>query len=232
METVGDPVFGGVEERHPTYATVGICHHSGARHLFGSDLDLHHGVVALQIYRASRVTSPDGDMNIRQVQKVVEVVMSAAQWAAVVGTPNMGTGVPCTIQHIAQSESHRYADPPRVRTETAHEAEAVRKAGERVERAAEEAIQSITRRLEGKVSKKLLDEVANDLKRLQMEVKHNSPWYVERLREAADKTVAAAQTEIDAFITGAATRLGFDSMKQLAQAVTRRPKAIDIEGDV
>jgi len=89
-------------ERHESFGLVGFSRVQGSTHLFGSHLERHHHFIVLRVHRAQVVHSSLGYDRHRTDGRVpiVEVEMSAAQFAEAITTMNVGEGVPCTIRSV------------------------------------------------------------------------------------------------------------------------------------
>ena len=86
-------------EKHDSWGMVGIYHqHHGGRELFGSDV-INHNTICLKIKTAqcSRELGRDWIMGDKTL---IEVSLSANQFADLLTNANMGDGVPCTIEYM------------------------------------------------------------------------------------------------------------------------------------
>jgi len=131
--------------------------------------------------------------------QIVEVYISAAQFADMITSMNMGEGVPCTIKSV---EGRRLEDPPDLETE----AEKVQVdfkgglqdlVGELVQ--AQQEIETI---LEKKsVNKADRAAIQAKFNRVLMQVRSNVPFVLESFQEATEKVVTQAKAEVEAFTT-------------------------------
>lgn len=86
-------------EKHDSWGMVGIYHqHHGGRELFGSDV-VNHNTICLKIKTAqcSRELGRDWIMGDKTL---IEISLSANQFADLLTNANMGDGVPCTIEYM------------------------------------------------------------------------------------------------------------------------------------
>ena len=86
-------------ETHDSWGMVGICHqHHGGRQLFGSDVT-NYNTICLRIKTAqcSRELGRDWIMGDKTL---VEITLSANQFADLLTNANIGDGVPCTIEYV------------------------------------------------------------------------------------------------------------------------------------
>ena len=193
-------------EVHESYGLLSFTRTTGTpRALFGSTIR-HGDTVRLtisegQVYRDfQRNRYMDG-------KELIEVEMSAAQFAEAITTMNVGVGVPVTLQHVMGS---RKSAPPsvdfkeRAKTELKEEMSVL---AERIEELAKDAKEILTRKggpINAAEKKKILD----DLMQLKQEVESNIPFAHECFQEAVEETVVQAKAEVDACMTAMRERLG------------------------
>lgn len=94
-------------EKHDSWGMVGIYHqHHGGRELFGSDV-INHNTICLKIKTAqcSRELGRDWIMGDKTL---VEISLSANQFADLLTNANMGDGVPCTIEYTIDKGAIKY----------------------------------------------------------------------------------------------------------------------------
>ena len=94
--------FDGPEEKHPSYGTVGLSRitSSGGNKLFGSHLEHHHDTMLLRIHSAALMHDLGCDWVHADMNPLIEVELSPAQFASMLTTTNVGNGVPCTIRRL------------------------------------------------------------------------------------------------------------------------------------
>lgn len=87
-------------EKHDSWGMVGIYHqHHGGRELFGSDV-INHNTICLKIKTALCYRDLGRDWTMGD-KTLVEISLSANQFADLLTNANMGDGVPCTIEYMA-----------------------------------------------------------------------------------------------------------------------------------
>ena len=97
----------GEYKTHDSWGMVGICHqHHGGRQLFGSDVT-NYNTICLRIKTAqcSRELGRDWIMGDKTL---VEITLSANQFADLLTNANVGDGVPCTIEYVADKGMIKY----------------------------------------------------------------------------------------------------------------------------
>ena len=86
-------------ETHDSWGMVGIYHqHHGGRQLFGSDVT-NHNTICLKIKTAQCERDLGNDW-IMGDKTLIEVTLSANQFADLLTNANIGDGVPCTIEYV------------------------------------------------------------------------------------------------------------------------------------
>lgn len=216
-------------ETHPSYGMVGISRvsigGSAKMRLFGSSLDRHYSTIRLRIHEAERIHSLGQD-RFHARRCVVEIEMSAAQFAEFVTTPNVGDGVPCTIRYV---NNERIADPPdgpRVEAEMVREGfdENVRKVAARLD-----ALMKMAAKLE-KVAPSAADrkEIAHEIRMARQEIASNLPFMLNQFEEATTRITTAAKAEVEAFVTHAVLSTGLDTLKKLRAPIDAdEPKQLE-----
>jgi hypothetical protein len=209
------------EERHESFGLVGFNRVSGSRHLFGSHLETHQHFVTMRVYRARLVHDSlsydryhaDGRLPI------VEVHMSAAQFAEAITTMNVGDGVPCTIDAVEGVSM----DP--VPREVVAENVKIREGfAESIQGVVEQAVTArdeFEKILDSKstVSKSRARELLGVLNRVVTELRSNAPFVVSQFQESAEKVVTQAKAELEAFTMRALMRVEGQSLPEEVKKV-------------
>ena len=88
----------GTKTSHPSYGTLAFSRRTGGRGtpLFGSSIE-HRDTIAMTLYHADITRGLHYD-SIYGDKKIVEVEMSYSQFAEVITSMNMGSGVPVTVR--------------------------------------------------------------------------------------------------------------------------------------
>ena len=194
-------------EEHESYGLLQISRIQGTpRPLFGSTIR-HGDTIMLSIDRG-KVYRDFQRNRYHSGQSLIQVEMSAAQFAEAITTLNVGCGVPVTLRRMAGVE--QIADPPSVDFKERAKSELKAEMGElaeRIEELAKDAREILTRKgttIKADERKKLLD----DLNFLTAEVSSNIPFAHECFQEAVDETVVQAKAEVDSCMTAMREKLG------------------------
>jgi len=208
-------------EEHPSYGMVAIHHRTGSReYMFGSSLKRHAHVVALTITQGERHHNLSRDWFYGR-KIIAEVLLTPAQFAELITTPNTGSGVPCTINAMRDGDLKQIDPPPVTHIET----EKVRlgfekKTKELVTYLQEKVKEAEKLMLGGKApNKKEREQYVRTLKKTLQEVQCNMPFVVDQFAESADRIVTAAKTEVDTFVTGMIHKTGLRELQRIQAAL-------------
>lgn len=202
------------KEKHPSYGMIQFSRVSGAGRLFGSPLAMHFGTIRVRIANGHRVHDHGNDY-YRADDQIVEVELSAAQFAEAITCMNVGDGVPCTLVWLRGIG--RVEDVPRTeesemnRTQEAFKkkfvgvVEAVKSRGRTIAELMKK--DRLTKDDRAKVNE-LVDYVIR-------EVAVNAPWWIEQFQEATDKVAQKAKSEIAAMFEHAIRQAGLKHFTSL-----------------
>ena len=206
--------------RHESFGAISIHRISGFARLFGSVLDAHQHFIRITIQRAQfEQDAFDAQSRIwpsnKIVDHIVEVDLSAAQWAEAITNMNVGVGNPCTLRVVRGRQMSPVPDT--------HEDRATRildEFRERMKSAPAEARQQTEQLVElimsSGLSKKKQEEMLAAARKIAPAFEHTVPFVLKQFDEAAEKSVAAVKSEVDASISMIATKLGLAEMRRRA----------------
>ena len=204
---------------HPSYGTVQFsrvtCGGNTKMHLFGSPITNHFNVIDLIINRAEIKHDLHQD-TIFGHDELIRVRLSAAQFAELLTTMNVGSGVPCTILRIKGQE--RIPDPPGDEIE-------LDRVKQNFEDDLKELLEDVTKQateLHTLLEKKSLTK--EDKRNIQWIVEHvkqavgsNFKFAVDQFGEATDKVVSHAKAEIDHFVTAMVQKTGLEQLQVMSK---------------
>lgn len=202
-------------ETHPAYGLVRVGRVSTSGiNLFDSDID-HREFIELTFHSAAvERDGYSGNVTKGEDRKPYLVVrLSAAQWAAMVSSFGIGEGVPCTLSTIRDGNLVRL--PEIDKAETMHERFSnqiemrVRKDVERISAITDQLGSLIA---SGKMGKRELRAIHDSLSSAVTNLPGNMAYGTELTQEAVDKIVASGKAEVEAYVAGAAMRLGLEQM--------------------
>lgn len=215
----------GYSLEHPSFGAVQISRVScnPPMRLYASSVD-HANVIMLRINRSTLYRSLHEDKHYGGIHSIVEVTMSANQFAEAITSLNCGSGVPCTINFTekdgAISECADYRDERReVRQEFQDDCKAV----------ANDLLTAVDKLSQvigsaGAPKKGDLREVLAKLTHAVQQLESNMPFVLNQFDESCDKVVAEAKGEIDAAFTHVMAVLANEKLIELG-GLTEPPKA-------
>lgn len=185
---------------HPAFAEIVANHVSvggGPLYLYGSDFS-HSHAVTIAIKRSELHRSTLHYDNHFGREEIISVVMSEAQWAAFVASPNQGGGICCTLEHVNGKQVPGIA-----------------------------CVEDRRAQINDELRRRMI-EVNTDLKRLQelvekgggkremrsllsgivAEMGPNIDFVMRQFGEHVEETIVAAKVEIEAHIASAVNRTG------------------------
>lgn len=198
-------------ETHPSWGMVGIYRTQGGgkRQLFGSVLSDHHSTVHLRICRGERKHDLGRDWFSGR-EEIIDVELSAAQFAEFITTPNVGSGVPCTIRSLNRAQVEP-APPAKIEADRVQDY--FRDTMQDIKKRMNDLVTNVNDTLDKKtLSVKDKDSIRKDIAMLFQRLTSDLPFVSEQFQEAADKVVSATKAEVDAFMTGAIHRAGLETI--------------------
>jgi hypothetical protein len=221
------------EQTHPSWGMVVFNRTSGnPGKLFGSQLEQNGHFISLRIKRAFRKSGHGRDW-YRGGETIVDVWLSAAQFAELLTTMNVGDGVPCTLRQVNREEMPRMpedekTEQDRVRNEFVKRTIEVNRD---IIQCVKDATEMLNKPTIGKADRKTL---ATLLSRITCELEHNQPFYVSCFQEAAEKVVVHAKAEVDALVTHVVTTAGVAALRLQAadDKLDTAPERVIASGDL
>lgn len=203
---------------HPSFGQVQFTRITGGHsRLYGSSIRKHGSSIMLTIRRSE----PQYDLGRSWFfgrEALIEVELSAAQFAELLTTMNIGSGVPCTIKTMWVDGRYEQIKPPpddepleheRVAQEFANDGKYARS----INGALDDAQATVDAMLAGKSLRKAdLKTVQAKLRKARQEVTANLPFMLGQFREAAEKVKTTVMAEADAWLTSVVQRAGLTAL--------------------
>lgn len=198
------------KDKHESYGLVQMSRINGQfQGLFGTNVD-SGSAVALRVKRAS----VDRGLNrnwIHGEEELIEVILSPNQFSELLTTMNSGSGVPCTIQHVA---GKRAEHPPQQLTEPELIREEFKEKIKELDTKMNEFGQQIVKILDKKtINKGDRGEIIEHLKMLHREIGADFPFVLKQFNKSTEKIVKEAKSVVDAFVTSTITNAGIKAIK-------------------
>jgi hypothetical protein len=218
---------GAVREAHESFGIVSISRVNGRSHLFGSAIEDHHSFFRLTISQC-QVEHSVGENRYFDSRELISVDLSAAQFAQLITSMNVGSGVPCTIRRVLMNQ---ISDVPR----------ATKTESENVQDGFARTLSGLVDYL--KASRKEAGEILNGSKpvnqkerarlldvfdRMVREVDMNFPFAAKTFVEATERVKVTAKAEIEATMMLFLQRLGAESLREKVSALGTGTPAIDV----
>lgn len=188
-------------EDHESYGLISFSRRTGnPGRLFGSSLQTHEAYITMAVRKGTRISENGHDRYYGNIRgDIIEVDMSAAQFAELLTTMNVGMGVPCTVRRVSGKQLEA---PPETKLEVEKaRSEFKRKMG-RISQVftdkRKEAASLLDKKTLTKADKEAILAV---LSKVEMEIAHNLPYALDMFEEAAEKVVVHAKAEIEAITT-------------------------------
>ena len=203
-----------IPESHESYGVIQISRVSCSPHtnLFGSSVR-HGNFVSLKICEGRKTRDFQAD-RYHDGERLVEVSMSATQFANAITSLNMGCGTPVTIDYVKGDEfneqTRKYRERcPEVNARQIATTELkiqMSELGNKVDALAKDSVEILGRKgtIKSGDKKKLLSELSN----LVTEIRSNIPFTHECFNRSVDNTVTEAKGEIDATLQVMREKLG------------------------
>lgn len=190
---------------HPAFAQIGAFRTSGGHTaLYGSDFN-HNAYITIRISASELHRSLNRDWHFSRAE-IIEVALSEAQWATFVSTPNVGSGTPCTLQHVQGARKPLLPDPTNRSDQFRDE---VKARLEKIVRSVEDALAA----LDGMgLPKGKTAALRETLRRLVTEMNSNLPFVASQFEEHMEDTVEKGKQEVHGYMVGMVQRAGLDAL--------------------
>lgn len=201
-------------ERHPSYGMIGIYRTTGGgkRRLFGSSIADHQHTIHIRLVQAERRHGLGRDWYYGSKQ-LVDIELSAMQFAEFVTTPNTGNGVPCTIRYLPGKDLP--SPPDNVKIEVDKVQDSFKKDIKNIEKKLENLATKVNDTLDKKnLGVKDRDSIRTDIAMLIQKITSDLPFMVGQFAEATEKITNTAKAEIEAFTTNAVLRAGLAAIAE------------------
>ena len=214
-------------EQHPSYGMIGVSHvNSTGTFLVGSEFR-HSNFIVLRISRAAKQRDLSREWWFGR-ERIIEIHLSEAQFVEMVGRPNMGDGIPCTLDWVngEQQPAPPVPESAQAKFRADMTADATKCMAE-LNAAHAELVAAIE---SGKVGKTALKEIAKKIEYAGYAVSSGIPFVAKQFDKHIEATVNHAAVEIEATVANLAMRLGVERMREISES---GPKLIDapVEGE-
>lgn len=189
---------------HPAFAQISASRVSGSAQLYASDFK-HNAFMTIRIARSELHRSLNRDWHFAR-DEIIEVAMSESQWATFVSSPNMGGGVPCTIQRL-QGEMIAGLPAPESRTD-----QFAREIKEDLAGCIANVDAALAELAQLGLSKAKAEKMKNALEATRRELIANLPFTAQQFDEHMEDTVERAKQEVHGHMNGVIQRAGLAAL--------------------
>ncbi len=212
--TKDGPFSGTTTKTHPAFGMARFARISGSSgQLFGSEIE-HQSFIRFTLGPGEsqwslHETRYHGPLNPRHV----EIDFSAAQFAELITSMNIGSGVPCTIRVLDNQQIGGFEDADNLHEQIKEDLLADTK--EIVDTARQLEKQLGTMLDDSKVPKAKQEALRALAAKIVRDLGSNMPFVLDQYQEAAEKVKAKCAAEVDALFTHAVQKLGLERLDQL-----------------
>lgn len=198
---------------HESYVVVQLSRRQGHQYLFGSALESHQSYITLSVSKCRLVRTSTGDHYYGSISgDIIEVDLSAAQFADMLTNMNVASGTPGTMRRLLRKQIE---PPPRIDTE----AENIRTDYKSRLKSFAQKMASASKRLDEIIDKKSLTKADRSqakgiLGEAVNELSSSMPFFLEMYQEATEKIRTAAKSEIEAFMAIVVNSIGIKALKE------------------
>lgn len=202
----------GDEETHESYGMIAASRQkiNPPHALFGSSIK-HSSTISIHINTAMIGRNLNQDW-YHKTGELIEVEISATQFAEFITSMNMGDGVPCTIRHVG---GKKMEDPPykSKRMEFQQEfKEDMKDLGDRTTVGFAEIKDLLLAK--DRLNKEDRKNVVNFIEGMMQQIRSNMPFVTEQFNRQINKTVSEARQEIEAYVLHNILERGLVSFKE------------------
>ena len=200
------------ETTHPAYGMAHFSRVSGnPGNLFGSSVECDH-FVELEISPGVEIESDSYLSFMSSGTPYIRVAFSPAQFAELITSMNIGSGVPCTLRRIGEERVESIPDEIHV-NELDRQKDNFKKQMKELSENLHKAQNRIKELLSlPRLTKEQKDELRNVLYKGIQDIDSNIPFYMEMFDEATDNIVQEAKAEIDATVHNCVLNAGIKAL--------------------
>lgn len=212
--TQDDGPLGGTIKKHPAFGMLRFSRCSGdPGKLFGSEIN-HASYITMTLVEGDEHRSLSHTFYHGHGRSLCEVNLSAAQFAELITSMNMGSGVPVTIRHVMGDSEPR---PHIEDTDTLHEQikTDIKDKTKRVTNNAKSLEKELATMLaDCKIPKVKQEALKSLVGRIVQDLESNLPYVLDQYQEAAEKVGAKAKAELEAYASMVITQLGMQALAE------------------
>jgi len=195
---------------HPSYGKIAFTRtNSNGADFFGSELR-QDNYISMEIRNAEIIRDLSSDKYWPDGPPLIQVRMSSGQFAELITSMNVGSGVCCTIERLNGKKVEEY-QPQESRKEFVHNEFKLRmkEFANQLTEKQKQAKELINKKTLSKEDMRLLN---NYIEWLSQEVSSNIPYFAERFQQTMDTVVHEAKLEVENAIQHKITTTGLNEL--------------------
>ncbi len=206
---------------HESYGMVGFSRIQGSTGpMFGSALPDQSTFIRLQVHRASRRHHLGRDWYSSSGSPILlELNLTANQFAELLTNMNVGNGVPCTLRYV---DSNEMEPCPAEKLEAQQVRDDFENKTEQIAKNLDGTVKKISAILDEKkpISQAERKEIRQLLDLVVQDVRSNIPFWLEQFHTATGKIATSVKAEVEAFLMHAITSAGLKALSGERPPVT------------
>lgn len=215
--------------QHPAQGVIIITkRHGNGQTIFGSD-NLHTETVGIEIKSAS-VTRDSSSNRIYGEDNLLQLRMSAAQWAEMISSFGKGSGTPVTLTYRADLENPQveaYKIPKSDHDQHIKEMRETINDGMQALRDLRKKVLEALKK--PTVTKADLKGMIEEIDKADRELLANTKFVADSFEESLQERMSAARIEIEAFASNRVVEWGLDAMKISSGPPNISPNALEMK---
>ena len=209
--------------KHESYGQIAFSRITGRAEFYGSELTQDH-YIQMEVRNSEIHRGLTGDNYFNTGIPLIKVRLTSGQFAEMITSMNMGTGVPCTIERVKGIKVEELPQKEN-RKEFVHRMfdERMKQFADKIrdkKNKAKELVQKKT------LSKQDIHELNLYLDYLTQEIESNIPFFAKCFQETTDKVVSEAKMEVENAIQHKVNVLGLKALaaQQTSVGFTWQPE--------
>lgn len=199
-------------ERHPSFGMIGVYHAQGASQIFGSRVDQHHHHTTIRIWKNADRRHRHGEDRYFATDEIIEVQLTSARFTELVGAPNHGHGVPCSIRYHSPIPGPGMIPTfPVHKSETQLVVERVRAIGQELV-ATQATARADLQRAISKLPKSKQAEILEHFDEGARLMSGTAPFLVKQATEALEAREAETKLSVEAFVSSSLKSIGVEEV--------------------
>lgn len=207
ITTADEGPVGGTTTTHPCFAQIGASRVSGTGTFLYASGFKHQHYVTVQICRSELKRDLSHDWHFGR-EELIEVALTESQWATFVASPNQGSGIPCTLQHVNCDRVPQLPDTPKLKHQFDGELRETLQKSVGHLKALREQIDAMN------ISGKKKAELLSSLRMAESNITCNLSFVADQFGEHMETVIDKAKVEVEAYVNSTIVRAGIAALNE------------------